>query len=317
MSEYVNSTYKIEYQIENNEASIISFNGSVSELIVPEAFYDDKKGESYRVTKIQKKSFLGIKGLRSIELPSGIKEVSDWAFSKCIHLNNIRFTSKPVFGKAVFEGCERLEKIYVNAKDINASEEDENLAYLLASVVNKFDAGYLLRDDDIGTCEWYRRWDLALKNYLLAEDIDGYDDRALCGEEDISYDGISSVDGELLGDSGDYLNEVGKNKCYLCILRLIHDTNLSINDQDLLKKYILARSYEKERPLAWKMLKEDAGENIELFEKYIEITNPSKDILEKMIKDISADKANVRAYLIKCSKKDENKEDDFFSQLLL
>lgn len=316
MLSFKSNTFIIEYEMVGEEAAITGLKGTASEIIIPDSF-DDGLGNVHKVTRINKKAFLGIKGLKYVELPNGIKEIGDWAFSKCIHLNAIRFSSKPSFGKAVFEGCERLEKIYVRTNETGSAKEEESLAFLLSAVVNKLDAGYLLRDDDIGTAGWYGRWDLALRNYLLAEDIDGYDDRALCGEEDISYDGIPSVDGEFLGDSGDYLNEVGKNKCFLCILRMLHDSYLSDEDRELLKKYIIARSYEKDKPLAWKMLKEDAGENMELFEKYMEIIDPSKEIIEKMIMDISADKANVRAYLIKCSKNSEDTEEDFFAQMFL
>lgn len=271
----------------------------------------------YGDSEIQKKAFLGVKGLKNIEFPAEILKVGDWAFSKCIHLNSIKFNSHPVFGKSVFEGCDRLEKIYVKTNNSCNEALSEDVACLLAAAVNKFEAGYLLRDADLGCPEWFKRWDLALKNYLLTDDIEGYDDRALCGEEDISYDGIASVDGELLGDSGSYLNEVGKNKCYLCILRMLHASYLDTSDKEFLEKYILQRNYESKRPFAWKMLKEDAGENLNFFEKYIEIVSPKKEILEQMIKDISADRANIRAYLIKCSKKDDTKEDDFFSDLLL
>lgn len=318
MPSFVNNTYSIEYDIlKDNKASITAFRGNASELIVPELFRDDDTGNVYKVTEIKKKAFLGTKGLKSITLPSGINLVDDWAFSKCAHLEIISFLTKPSFGRAVFDGCNRLKKIYLLADRKENDEICENLSLLLAAAVNKFEAQYLLKDDDLGEEEWFKKWDLAFRNYLLSEDIDGYDDKALCGEEDISYDGINSVDGELLGDSGDYYNEALKNKCYLCILRLIHDTFLKNSDRELFENYILERSYEKEKPLAWKMLKEDVGEELEFLEKYIEITNPSNEILEGMIKDISADKANIRAFLIKCSKDRNTMEDDFFSQLLL
>lgn len=319
----------IEYTVNNEEASVTGFKGSAVEIAIPKSYIRDADNTSYTVTKVEKKAFLGVKGLKSITLPESIAEVGDWAFSKCSHLKEIRFNSQPIFGRTVFEGCERLEKIYVATKAIDnpssavntdgmvISKLNEDIACLLASVVNKFEAGYLLRDDDIGTREWFKRWDLALNSYLTADDIDGYDDRALCGEEDISYDGIASVDGELLGDSGSYLNEVGKNKCFLCVLRMIHDSFLEEDMRLKLEKYIISRSFDSDRAFAWKMLKEDAGENLDFFEKYIEIVSPSKDSIEKMIKDISADKANIRSYLIKCSKNIKEGEDDFFSQLLL
>jgi len=317
MPVFSNGTYTIEYVIKDMEVLISGFKGNPSEVVIPESFLIDNAKASYRVTEVQKKAFLGVKGMKSISIPEGVRLVGDWAFSKCSHLREIRFFSNPSFGKSVFEGCDRLEKIYISTEGAEDDKLREDLAGLLAAAVNKFEGGYLLRDDDIGTSGWFNRWDLALKSYLLAEDIDGYDDRALCGEEDISTDGIASVDGELLGDSGDYLNEVGKNKCYLCILRMLHDSYLEANDREFLERYILARSYEKERAFAWKMLKEDAGEKLEFFEKYIEITNPDREVIEGMIKDISADNANIRAYLIKCSKKEDLPSEDFFSQLFL
>lgn len=294
-----------------NTASVTGIIKNVPEVVIPEKV-SDESGNCYRVTSIGRKAFLGTKGIRSVTIPSETELVGDWALAKCIHLNEVNFERVVSFGRGVFEGCERLNRIAFKTLD------EEALPYLLSAAVNKFEAGYLLRDSDLGSKEWFSRWDLALKSFIATDDIEGYDDRALCGEEDISFDGVGSVDGEMPGDAGAYLNEVGKNKCYLCLLRLRYNKFLDSQMRTVLEAYVKARAFGTSKPFAWKTLKEDVGEETEFLEIYINVVKPDKDILTEMIEDLGSNRTALRAYLIR--KSNESKTagfDDFFASMTI
>lgn len=303
--------FTLEYEKNNEVVTITGCRGADSRLKVPETVVE---GEcSFLVNAIGKKAFLGLKGLREIQVPKSVSEIGDWAFSQCIHLSKICIPGDPskiLFGRAVFEGCERLEQVYMG------DNSEEGTASLLAAVVWRLPAQYLQRDPDIGSAQWYKRWDLALMGFLHQEDIEGYSNAALCGEEDISYDGIGSVDGELLGENAAYLRGVSKNKCYLCLLRLKNDEYLSENDRADLEGYIKARSIGHKNEASWLVLKEDFKDNLDYFKLYLDIVKPDTKGFDAMLSDLKEDMAEVRAFLIKSGTK-EKKEDAFFAGLML
>lgn len=303
--------FTLDYEKKNAGVTILGCKGTDSRLKVPEAVTE---GESlFPVKAIDKKAFLGLKGLREISVPGSVTEIGDWAFSQCIHLSKITIPGDPskiLFGRAVFEGCERLEQVFLGA------DCDEGTASLLAAVVWRLPAQYLQRDPDIGSAQWYRRFDLALMGFLHQEDIEGYSNAALCGEEDISYDGIGSVDGELLGENAAYLRGVSKNKCYLCLLRLKNDVHLSASDREFLEGYVKARSIGHKNEASWLVLKEDFKDNLDYFKLYLDIVKPDTKGFDAMLSDLKEDMAEVRAFLIKAGTK-ETKEDDFFAGLMI
>jgi hypothetical protein len=302
--------FTLLFETKENEAILTGYEGLDAKLEIPASI--EENGEKYYVTAIDKKAFLGCKGLRKAYLPNSVTSIGDWAFSLCVHLTKFRVRgeeSRIDFGKNVFEGCERL-------KSIKLSDNAGKTQYLLAALVNKLPAPLLLRDKDLGSKAWYERFDISLKAFLSQEDIEGYSDRALCGEEDISYDGMGSVDGELLGESKEYLKEVGKNKSELCFLRLKNNDNLSKKDKEALEKYIQAHAFNTENKAAWFLLKEDYPDDIDYLKLYIDITNPSKEETDALLKDMGDKMAQAKAYLIERSSA-QNKTEEFFDGLLL
>lgn len=302
--------FTLIFETKDDEAVLTGYEGLDAKLEVPALV--EENGKKYYVTSIDKKAFLGCKGLRKAYLPNSVKNIGDWAFSLCVHLTKFKVRgdkSQIEFGKNVFEGCERLKSIKLND---NAGKT----AYLLAALVNKLPAPLLLRDNDLGSKAWYERFDISLKAFLAQEDIEGYSDRALCGEEDISYDGIGSVDGELLGESKEYLKEVGKNKSDLCFLRLINDENLDKETGETLENYIKAHAFKTENKAAWFLLKEDYPDNIEYLKLYIDITAPNKEETDALLLDMGDSMAEAKAYLIERAGGDK-KTDEFFDDLLL
>lgn len=306
MMEYVAGSIKLLYETENDEVTITGFEGSDSKLDVP----DEIDGKL--VTCIAKKTFLGLRGLRKISLSKNLKRVDDWAFSQCIHLTNVEFRgSFPTqIGRCIFEGSERIENIRVTALN------DEDVDFLLAAVVKRLPGQYLMDGAEIGNPSWYSKWDLALTSFIFQSDFEGYSDRALCGEEDISYDGIGSVDGELLGESAAYVKEVGKNKSYLCLLRLRHDNYLNDSNREKLVDYVLKHAKGASNEAAWLTLKEDLKSDTEYFKLYMDIVNPDMETFNSMIADMGEELATAKAYLISL-RPGKSKEDAFFDDLCL
>ena len=295
---------------EDNTAKVVGLEGAGSRLSVP-SFVEDG-GASLPVTAIDKKAFLGTRGLRYVELPASITDIGDWALSQCIHLTNVTVEKggRPTFQKGVFDGSDRIESIQL--KDF----DDEDMPFLLAATVKRLPAAYLLRDKDLGTPVWYEKWDLALESFLKLDDYEGFTDRALCGEEDISYDGVGMVDGEMPGESTEYLKEVGRNKSYLCLMRLMHDRNLSDKFRQTLSEYVRARGIGRGTGTAWSLFKEELKDNKEYLELYLGIVKPSTDEIDAMLRDLGDDMVQSKAYIIKAGS-GVGKKDSFFDDLSL
>lgn len=288
----------LTYDISGNEICIRECAGRGSTLYIPDTVVSE--GEEYSVTAIGKKAFLGCKSIREITLGGSIARIDDWAFSQCTNLRKItipalfvRDNSKSFsLGRRVFEGCESLEQI------CGTEEMDASISYLAAALVSRLPAEYLLWDDDIGSSHWYLKWDLALTSFIVRKDNEGYTDTVLCGEEDISYDGIASVDGEMLGATYEYVKKVCKNKSYLCLMRLVHDENLSEENRRIYSEYVREHKRGHGNEAAWLALNEDVDDDLDYYRVYTSVADVSADELADMIAGMSEDKAQARAYLI-------------------
>ncbi|MCR4960064.1 MAG: leucine-rich repeat domain-containing protein [Lachnospiraceae bacterium] len=296
---------RFEYSVKNNEAVITGGSDIGTSLVIPEML------DGVKVTAVERKAFLGIKGLRSVTVPESVNSIGDWAFAQCIHLREVSIGGAGAgkLGKGVFEGCTRLESLHF---DSNVDADSDVMA---AMTVHRLEAEYLLRDPDLGTENWYRKWDLALANLLARDDMEGYSDRALCGEEDISYDGIGSVDGELPGESASYIIEQNKNKCYLCLVRLMNAGFLDKDTGTLFKKYLKRHAKGCGNESAWLTVKEDFKDNIEYLKLFIDVTEPDSDAIKDMIAD-AGNLAELKAYLIGLNADNAGVE-GFFDDLLL
>lgn len=295
---------RFNYSVRDGEAVITGPAEYGTVITIPETI------DNYPVTSIERKAFLGIKGLRSVEIPASVQKIGDWAFAQCIHLREvtIKGTGEERLGRGVFEGDTRLERIALG------EGVSEDCSVILATVIQRLAAEYLLRDSETGSENWYMKWDLALSAFLSQDDLEGYSDKALCGEEDISYDGIGSVDGELLGENYSYIVEKNKNKCYLCLVRLMHPEHLSEKNRKTFADYL--KNHEKGigNESAWLTVKDDFKDNLDTLKLFIEVTNPSPETITAMIED-AGNLAEIKAYLINLNTK--NKTDSFFDDLEL
>lgn len=302
-------TLLLEYE-KDDTLSVKGCEGFGSRIVVPEKINDN--GKEVYITSIQRKAFMGSRGIREVILPGSIEKIGDWAFSQCIHLTRFSVLGEkvPTLEKGVFAGDERLEYIKIGPDDDNA------LPVLMSLSVSKLPADYLLSDSAPGSSSWYEKLDLAITSFLNSSDLEGITNRVLCGEEDISYDGIGSVDGELLGENASFLKETGKNKCNICIQRLLHDKYLSEETREALSVYITERSVGKKPDYAWLLMKECYKDNLDMFKLFLDIVKPFDEDVDLMLSQMGEDMAQAKAFLIK-SGNSQKKEEAFFDGLSL
>ncbi|MBP5153148.1 MAG: hypothetical protein ILP13_09590, partial [Lachnospiraceae bacterium] len=274
---------------------LAGFEGGGSLLTVPERVSDG--GADYTVTGVDRKALLN-SNLKAVSLPPTIESIGDWAFSKATHLKRfvlrgpVENLSKVTLGKGIFEGDTALESVCLGY------EQDDDLSYLLAATVLRLPAAFLLRTGNLGTKEWFKSFDASLSSYIAESDFTGYSERILCGEEDISYDGIGSVDGELLGESAAYVREKRKDKSALCLLRLMKDKDLAEETGEVFKDYIRKHALGREDDSAWQALKTFYGDSLEYVELYCNVVKPGKTEIGAMLADMGKQGIEIKSFLI-------------------
>ena len=266
------------------------------------------------ITVIDRKAFLSCKGLKKVFLPAGIRLLDEWAFSKCSNLKNVRLEgafAPGILGKGAFKGCDSLSSI-------RFAGMDEDTVHLLALCANLLENDHLLRADDVGSAGWYEKWDLYLLSVLATDDAEGSSRVALCGEEDISYDGVGMVDGEMPGETEEYVRQAARNKCLICFKRLKYASRLSEATRKKIGDYLSARSFGSARPYAWQTLTEDLEGDPEYFGMYLDIVDPDAGVMDEMIRSLNSTRVQARAYLIgEAAKRGSGIGGDAFDDLFL
>lgn len=260
--------------------------------------YDVKDGvldlSGTDLARIENKAFFFEKGIRAVILPSCMEYVGDWAFAKCPNLERVTFLCphRPgMFGRDVFGGCSRLTLIEFEGMD-------ESAATLLALCANRLSFDQLIRSDDIGKESWYEKWDICLATRLKSDDAEAKMSAALCGEEDISYDGIGSVDGEMSGETGDFVRKEEYNRCALCYLRLSNDRYLTENTRKIIKEYISANRLGSGSEGSFYSIFEECGSDLSFLRIYLDIVQPDRETLQKMINILEPKDVYAKSYLI-------------------
>ncbi|MBQ6575155.1 MAG: leucine-rich repeat protein [Lachnospiraceae bacterium] len=249
------------------------------------------------IKAVEDKQFLGIKQLRAVIMPEGIEHVGDWAFAKCSNLEAVSFCGKfrkDLFGRNVFKGCEELSFI-------RFADTDDTTARLLALSTNRLEADHLVRADDIGQKSWYEKWDISLLSLLKSDDEKNAIAAALCGEEDISYDGIGSVDGELPGESADYVTKKAYEKCMLCYIRLENDRFLSEDARRIVEDHISKNRLGSASGSSFYSIFSLGGSDLSYLARYIDIVRPDKEMIRMMMDSLSPKDVYAMSYLVERS----------------
>lgn len=244
---------------------------------------------------IESKAFLSARAIREVRFSQKVEHIGDWAFAKCRNLTAVTFAGphRPgMFGRDVFSGCERL-------RYIGFAGMDEAVSTLLALCANMLGYDHLLRADDVGQKSWYEKWDIALASKLKSDDAEAKMSAALCGEEDISYDGIGSVDGELPGETGDYVLLQEYKKSALCYIRLKHDAYLSDHARGMIEEHIIENRFGIDTGNSFYAIFEECDGDTKFLEMYLDTVKPDRQTLQEMIQALPAKYVQARAYLIR------------------
>lgn len=300
-------TLEICAHMETQTASVLAYEGGGSRLFIPDAVTVGEK--RYPVTAIEKKAFLSNKGLREVSLPVTVTHIGDWAFAQCENLlyfvirgqegsTPAGIAQELCFGRGVFDSCHRMENICLGY------EEKEDLSALLAAIIYRMPAEYLLKDKDLGTCAWYAKWDQCLSTFLNEPDEDGYTDLVLCGEEDIFY------------NEPDFAMNKRRKKAALCLLRMRYDKGITEEMKSKFCAYLLSHTKGCPTEEAWEVLLSEFGEMVEYYKLFARLGGIHQDNIDDMLTDMGERFAEAKAFLL--NYKQENfSGGDFFSQFQL
>lgn len=300
---------RIYYEIKERDGrkycAITDSDSKLNEIVIPESL-DDAPVEA-----IEKKAFLGCKGLRYVRVPETVVSIGEWAFAFCDNLVRIELPRAKIdFGKGVFKGDDRLQEIGVYDVSAKADQcsgtEDKDAARmvsrLMAAAPVIMDAQYLLDTLHSGDAEWLRKWDTRLSHILNLKDDDGYHLYVLCGEEDLHF------------DYEEYLEYNREKKSYLCMLRLVNDTALKEEDKEPLKEYLRNHTCGCESQAAVRVLLKHHGDDIDHYRIMLETGAVNDGNLESVLQLMGDRNARMKAFLIEeCGKKSS----DFFDDLIL
>lgn len=102
---YGNFQYYLEYSSSGYEAVIYAYTGTISDLEFPSEI------NGYPVTKIVA-PFEDCSGLRSVVIPSSVREIGERVFEACSSLSSVTFSEGLVtIGKNAFSDCVNLQKV--------------------------------------------------------------------------------------------------------------------------------------------------------------------------------------------------------------
>ncbi len=271
---------RLSYVIKENYATITSYQGEDEVVIIPPLLSD------VFVERIGKKAFMNNKWIQKIVLPDTITEIYEWAFAYCAMLEEVEFPGKAIaISKGIFLGDVRLVKVAV--RDDAAGTLKEDRARLLAALPSLSDSEYLFAMEEAGTKEWFLRYDERIKKFLEEDDVHGYTQMILCGEEDLNC----SLDL--------FVEEKRKKKARFCFLRLLHDTGLAPSYRKTLEQYLMSHVVGSPSMEAWLVLREEKGHCKEYYELYERLGGITADNYEATISDLKDKHPEMKAYFIR------------------
>ncbi len=271
---------RLSYVIKENYATITSYQGEDEVVIIPPLLSD------VFVERIGKKAFMNNKWIQKIVLPDTITEIYEWAFAYCAMLEEVEFPGKAIaISKGIFLGDVRLVKVAV--RDDAADTLKEDRARLLAALPSLSDSEYLFAMEEAGTKEWFLRYDERIKKFLEEDDVHGYTQMILCGEEDLNC----SL--EL------FVEEKRKKKARFCFLRLLHDSGLAPSYRKTLEQYLMSHVVGSPSMEAWLVLREEKGHCKEYYELYERLGGITADNYEATISDLKDKHPEMKAYFIR------------------
>ena len=283
------------------EVYIIEYSGHDTSVIIPEQI------EGYPVVYICKKAFLSNKVIREVMLPKTVIEIDDFCFARCSKLKKIGLSYNELkLGQSVFLDCESLEEI-INVSENILEKKVEDVAYLLAATTGILDAPYLFDLKRAGNMEWFTQWDIRMLSKMEVDDSEGFSKMLLCGEEDY---GSNETDPDF------YKHLKRLAKCRVAILRLMHDSFLSIDNKEILKSYLLNLIKGCAHEETWEVVFNEHGDDKAYYEFLIELGGVNENNIFLMLDEMGDRHPEMKAYIMKYNE-EIHQEMDAFSEFEL
>ena len=291
--EYPGQGYYLKYVEREDGIAITGFGGRVLRAQVPGLI------EGKKVVRIEKKAFLSRKTLREIILPDSIREIDDWAFAYCSHLEKITFPAGNfTVGRALFLECSGL-------KNIECDGWSEKTGKLLAAAVTTLDAYYLLDAGSIGGAEWLQKWDARLLTVMTADDMEGYQNQVLCGEEDYGSTDVNA-----------YVQKRRMHKVRLAMLRLLNPVSLSEEVRGQLEDYLMSHTKGSESEETWLTLLREYNGDSERIQLFLDLGCANENNMDLILKDIGEEYPEMKAIFLRFQDTHIGYQ-DFFAELEL
>lgn len=176
------------------------------------------------------KAFLSCKTIESLKLPMGLTTIGDWAFAHMHNLTDLYLPARDItLGKKVFLDCENLQRIHI----MDDTSGNEGLAQMLGAAVTILKNMDLLRPHLAGKSDTHEAWladfDVALKEFLVSEDGNGF--------EPVFY-GWFNDDDVYSTQLPLYLKKKRTGKLTLAFMRLRYSLHLADDLKALLQTYL-------------------------------------------------------------------------------
>lgn len=275
------------------------------------------------------KAFLSCKSVERLILPASLEAVEDWAFAHMKNLRELWLPAKDIaFGKQVFLGCERLERILFC--DIPEHAYYEGIPYFLASAFRFFAEeipknlkgaglaeprmpreypnymyyGLKMAGDCEGQWRWVETYDRALEAFLQRSDDDGFTPAF------IGWFYVVDVEDQRQT----YSSKKREDKAALVFQRLLYSEGMSREMEAFLKQYLQDNAFVIPALFAHsKTMRDDL--------RYYKIWQAAGALLSQYAGQLMEEgpelEPEIRSYLLECLMEPENAEDGFFAGLKL
>lgn len=274
--EYPGQGYYLKYVEREAGIAITGFGGRVLRAEIPERI------EGKQVVRIEKKAFLSRKTLREIILPGSIREIDDWAFAYCNNLEKVTFPAVDfIVGRALFLECGGL-------KDIKSHGWTEEAGRLLAAAVTTLDAYYLMDAGSIGSEEWLQKWDARLLAVMTADDMEGYQNQILCGEEDYGSTDVNA-----------FVRKKRMHKVRLAMLRLLNPVGISKDTRVYLESYLKSHTKGCESEETWLTLLQEYNGDLERIQLFLDLGCADENNMDMILKDIGEEYPEMKAIFLR------------------
>ena len=119
-----------KYTITNNSATINSYVGSSTNVVIPSSI------EGMPVTTIAAETFMNDTDIKTVDIPTSIKTIGQKAFYGCLSLTKISIPSSVTnLGASCFENCSSLESATINISGNLGASSFKNCANLKTCVI--------------------------------------------------------------------------------------------------------------------------------------------------------------------------------------